>query len=86
VAAWGLKLATKDPQWTSDTVTAVMVPPGFDSGEVVKLAWKKYNLSLGVGLNNVKGKLFRIGHLGSLNEVRHSRAERRWAAVPRIEK
>eukprot|EP00243_Klebsormidium_subtile_P004342 TRINITY_DN18318_c0_g1_i1.p1 TRINITY_DN18318_c0_g1~~TRINITY_DN18318_c0_g1_i1.p1 ORF type:complete len:403 (-),score=105.89 TRINITY_DN18318_c0_g1_i1:380-1588(-) len=69
VAAWGLKLATKDPQWKSDTVTAVMVPPGFDSGEVVKVAWKKYNLSLGVGLNNVKGKLFRIGHLGSLNEV-----------------
>jgi alanine-glyoxylate transaminase/serine-glyoxylate transaminase/serine-pyruvate transaminase len=46
-----------------------MVPPGIDSAEVVKLAYGRYKLSLGVGLNKVAGKVFRIGHLGSLNEV-----------------
>jgi alanine-glyoxylate transaminase/serine-glyoxylate transaminase/serine-pyruvate transaminase len=69
VKAWGLTLATKDPKWHSDTVTAVVVPSHIDSNKIVKLAWTKYNLSLGVGLNKVAGKVFRIGHLGSLNEV-----------------
>ncbi len=46
-----------------------MVPSHIDSGEIVKIAWKKYNLSLGVGLNKIAGKVFRIGHLGNLNEV-----------------
>ena len=72
VKAWGLTLATKKPEWHSDTVTAVVVPPYIDSSKVVKLAWKKYNLSLGGGLNKVAGKVFRIGHLGSLNEVRNN--------------
>ncbi|KAG6543209.1 hypothetical protein Mapa_015459 [Marchantia paleacea] len=69
VKAWGLKIATKKDEWISDTVTAVVVPPHIDSANVVKLAWKKYNLSLGVGLNKVAGKVFRIGHLGSMNEL-----------------
>lgn len=69
VEAWGLKLCTKRPEWKSDTVTAVEVPSWLDSGDIVKIAWKKYNLSLGVGLNKVAGKIFRIGHLGNLNEV-----------------
>jgi len=50
-------------------VTAVVVPSWLDSGDVVKIAYKKYNLSLGVGLNKVAGKVFRIGHLGNVNEV-----------------
>ncbi|EFJ15151.1 hypothetical protein SELMODRAFT_228964 [Selaginella moellendorffii] len=69
VAAWGLKLCTKRPEWNSDTVTAVVVPPYLNSLDVVKMAWKKYNLSLGVGLNKVAGKVFRIGHLGFVNEL-----------------
>ncbi|KAL2649285.1 hypothetical protein R1flu_017413 [Riccia fluitans] len=69
VQAWGLKIATQREEWISDTVTAVLVPPHVDSANVVKLAWKKYNLSLGVGLNKVAGKVFRIGHLGSMNEL-----------------
>ncbi|CAM6111634.1 unnamed protein product [Calypogeia fissa] len=69
VKAWGLTIATKKPIWHSDTVTAVMVPSHIDSAKIVKLAWLKYNLSLGVGLNKVAGKVFRIGHLGSLNEL-----------------
>ena len=56
-------------EWFSDTVTAVVVPPYIDSSEIVKQGWKRYNLSLGLGLNKVSGKVFRIGHLGNVNEV-----------------
>ena len=69
VAAWGLKLCAKEPKWHSDTVSAIKVPEGIDSANVVKTAYYRYNTSLGVGLNKVMGKVFRIGHLGDLNEV-----------------
>lgn len=69
VEAWGLKNCTQKEEWFSDTVTAVVVPTYIDSSEIVKRAWKRYNLSLGLGLNKVAGKVFRIGHLGNLNEV-----------------
>lgn len=70
--AWGLKNCTQKEEWISNTVTAVVVPPNIDSTEIVKRAWSRYNLSLGLGLNKVAGKVFRIGHLGHLNEVRLS--------------
>lgn len=69
VEAWGLKNCTQKEEWFSDTVTAVVVPPYIDGAEVVKRSWKRYNMSLGLGLNKVAGKVFRIGHLGNLNEV-----------------
>uniref|UniRef100_A0A0D6R2M3 alanine--glyoxylate transaminase n=1 Tax=Araucaria cunninghamii TaxID=56994 RepID=A0A0D6R2M3_ARACU len=69
VEAWGLKNCAQREEWFSDTVTAVVVPPYIDSSEVVKRAWKRYNMSLGLGLNVVAGKVFRIGHLGNLNEL-----------------
>jgi len=69
VAAWGLTLCAKAPKWQSDTVSAVVVPEGFDAGDVVKLAYARYRLSLGVGLSKVAGKVFRIAHLGDLNEL-----------------
>ncbi|KAH1067139.1 hypothetical protein J1N35_032126 [Gossypium stocksii] len=69
VEAWGLKNCTQREEWYSDTVTAVLVPPYIDSAEIVKRAWKRYNMSLGLGLNKVAGKVFRIGHLGNLNEL-----------------
>jgi alanine-glyoxylate transaminase/serine-glyoxylate transaminase/serine-pyruvate transaminase len=69
VAAWGLKLCAADPKWYSDTVSAVVVPEGIDSAQVVKTAFYRYNLSLGIGLNKVAGKVFRIGHLGALDEI-----------------
>jgi alanine-glyoxylate transaminase/serine-glyoxylate transaminase/serine-pyruvate transaminase len=69
VEAWGLTLCAKEPKWHSDTVSAIVVPAGIDSAEVVKAAYSRYQLSLGVGLNKVAGKVFRIGHLGSLNDV-----------------
>lgn len=67
--AWGLKNCTQKEEWYSDTVTAVLVPPYIDSSAIVKRGWQRYNLSLGLGLNKVAGKVFRIGHLGNLNEV-----------------
>lgn len=69
VAAWGLKLCAKEPKWHSDTVSAIYVPEGIDSANVVKTAYYRYNISLGVGLNKVAGKVFRIGHLGALDEI-----------------
>lgn len=69
VRAWGLKPCAKEPRWNSDTVTAVVVPQGFDAAEVIDVAYRRYNLALGAGLNQVAGKLFRIGHLGDLNEL-----------------
>lgn len=69
VSGWGLKLCAKEPKWHSDTVSAIYVPEGIDSAEVVKTAYYRYNLSLGVGLNKVAGKVFRIGHLGALDDI-----------------
>ncbi len=69
VRAWGLTLCAKEPKWHSDTVSAVMVPEGINGAEVISLAYRRYNLALGAGLSKVAGKLFRIGHLGDLNEL-----------------
>jgi alanine-glyoxylate transaminase/serine-glyoxylate transaminase/serine-pyruvate transaminase len=69
VAAWELTLCARQPRWYSDTVTAIRVLDGFDANEVVKIAYHRYGLSLGVGLSKVAGKVFRIGHLGDLNEL-----------------
>ncbi len=69
VDAWGLTLCAKDPKWYSDTVSAICVPEGFDGNAVARLAYLRYGLSLGLGLSKVAGKVFRIGHLGDLNEL-----------------
>ena len=69
VKAWGLKLCAKEPKWHSDTVTAIMVPHGFNGADVIDRAYRRYNLALGAGLSEMAGKLFRIGHLGDLNEL-----------------
>jgi len=66
---WGLKLCATEPKWYSDTVSAIMVPEGINGAEVISRAYKRYNLALGAGLARVAGKLFRIGHLGDLNEL-----------------
>lgn len=69
VSGWGLSLCAEEPQWYSDTVSAILVPEGFDANEVIQIAYHRYNLSLGAGLSKVAGKVFRIGHLGDLNEI-----------------
>lgn len=69
VKAWGLTLCAKAPKWYSDTVSAIMVPAGINGGDVIDVAYRRYNFALGAGLNKVAGKLFRIGHLGDMNET-----------------
>jgi alanine-glyoxylate transaminase/serine-glyoxylate transaminase/serine-pyruvate transaminase len=69
VKAWGLELCAREPKWNSDTVSAIMVPPGVNGAEVIDVAYRRYNLALGAGLARMAGKLFRIGHLGDLNEL-----------------
>jgi alanine-glyoxylate transaminase / serine-glyoxylate transaminase / serine-pyruvate transaminase len=66
---WKLSVCAKKPEWYSDTVTAVVVPEGFDAAKVIDRAFRRYNLSLGAGLSKVAGKVFRIGHLGDCNEL-----------------
>jgi alanine-glyoxylate transaminase / serine-glyoxylate transaminase / serine-pyruvate transaminase len=69
VAAWGLQPLCRTPRWQSDSLTVVETPPGIDSNRVVQNAYAKYNLSLGLGLSKVNGKVFRIGHLGNMDTV-----------------
>ena len=69
VRAWDLRTCARRPEWCSDSVTAVMVPEGIDSAAGVEAAYRRYNLSLGGGLGKVAGRLFRIGHMGDLNEL-----------------
>jgi alanine-glyoxylate transaminase/serine-glyoxylate transaminase/serine-pyruvate transaminase len=69
VRAWGLPMVCEDPATVSDTITAVRVPAGVDSNELTKTARELYGLSLGGGIGELNGVAFRIGHLGSLNEL-----------------
>jgi alanine-glyoxylate transaminase/serine-glyoxylate transaminase/serine-pyruvate transaminase len=69
VKAWGLELCARSPKSYSDTVSAIMVPPHVKGQDVIDIAHRRYNLSLGAGLSKVAGKLFRIGHMGDLNEL-----------------
>lgn len=69
VAAWGLELCAQSPDLYSDTVSAISTPDGFDATRIVTHAAEKYGVAFGVGLGAVSGKVFRIGHLGSLTDV-----------------
>ncbi len=66
---WGMELCAKEPKWYSDTVSAVMVPEDINGAHVIDVAFRRYNLALGAGLSQMAGRLFRIGHLGDLNEL-----------------
>jgi alanine-glyoxylate transaminase/serine-glyoxylate transaminase/serine-pyruvate transaminase len=68
VAAWGMRPCAATPDLYSDTVTAVVVPEGCNGTDLVKLAAETYGMAFGVGLGEVAGKVFRIGHLGILTE------------------
>eukprot|EP01025_Chloroclados_australasicus_P067947 TRINITY_DN9425_c0_g2_i2.p2 TRINITY_DN9425_c0_g2~~TRINITY_DN9425_c0_g2_i2.p2 ORF type:complete len:431 (-),score=63.93 TRINITY_DN9425_c0_g2_i2:835-1995(-) len=69
VDAWGLKLCARRPALYSDTVSAVMLPKGIDGNALVAHAAEKYGIAFGIGLGEVAGKLFRIGHLGAMTDV-----------------
>lgn len=66
---WRLKLCAAAPKWYSDTVSAIVVPEKINAAHVIDVAFRRYNLALGAGLSRVAGKVFRIGHLGDLNEL-----------------
>jgi alanine-glyoxylate transaminase/serine-glyoxylate transaminase/serine-pyruvate transaminase len=69
VRAWGLRTVCEEPAYASNSITAVWVPEGFDSNILVKHARERYNLSLGGGIAQLNSLAFRLGHLGSLNEL-----------------
>jgi alanine-glyoxylate transaminase/serine-glyoxylate transaminase/serine-pyruvate transaminase len=69
VRAWGLEICALDPHEYSATVTTILLPEGFDEVAFRTLVLEKFNMSLGAGLGRLAGKAFRIGHLGSLNDL-----------------
>lgn len=69
VAGWGMAPFAASPELYSDTVTAVKVPEGCNGTDLVQLAASKYGMAFGVGLGEVAGKVFRIGHLGMLTDA-----------------
>lgn len=69
VHAWGLTLCARDERWWSDTVSAIVVPDDIDARAVIANGYARYRTSFGTGLSRLAGKVFRIGHLGDLNEV-----------------
>ena len=69
VQAWGLEILCKNPKEYSNTLTTVLLPEGHDADNLRKIILDEYDMSLGASFNKVKGKVFRIGHLGDLNEL-----------------
>jgi alanine-glyoxylate transaminase/serine-glyoxylate transaminase/serine-pyruvate transaminase len=69
VKAWGLQIQCADPAVYSPILTGVMTPEGVDADAVRKIIYERFDCSLGTGLGKVKGKMFRIGHLGDCNDL-----------------
>ena len=69
VRAWGLEIQCADASVYSPVLTGVMMPDGVDADAVRKLIYERFDCSLGTGLGKVKGKMFRIGHLGDCNDL-----------------
>jgi alanine-glyoxylate transaminase/serine-glyoxylate transaminase/serine-pyruvate transaminase len=69
VNAWGLPIQCADPAVYSPILTGVMTPEGIDADAVRKVIHQRFDCSLGTGLGKVKGRMFRIGHLGDSNDL-----------------
>ncbi|HTH61643.1 MAG TPA: aminotransferase class V-fold PLP-dependent enzyme [Paraburkholderia sp.] len=69
VNAWGLEVQCVDPAVYSPVLTGVVMPEGVDADAVRKTIYEHFDLSLGTGLGKVKGRMFRIGHLGECNDL-----------------
>ena len=69
VRAWGLEVQCADPEVYSPVLTGVMTPTGFDADAIRKTIYENYDMSLGTGLGKLKGRMFRIGHLGEANDL-----------------
>jgi alanine-glyoxylate transaminase/serine-glyoxylate transaminase/serine-pyruvate transaminase len=69
VRAWGLEIQCADPAVYSPVLTGVMMPEGIDADAVRKTIYERFDMSLGTGLGKMKGRMFRIGHLGDCNDL-----------------
>jgi alanine-glyoxylate transaminase/serine-glyoxylate transaminase/serine-pyruvate transaminase len=69
VKAWGLEIQCADPSVYSPVLTGVVMPEGVDADAVRKVIYERFDCSLGTGLGKVKGRMFRIGHLGDCNDL-----------------
>src|SRR5205085_7916529 len=69
VKAWGLEIQCADPAVYSPVLTGVITPEGVDADALRRLIYERFDLSLGTGLGKVKGRMFRIGHLGDCNDL-----------------
>jgi alanine-glyoxylate transaminase/serine-glyoxylate transaminase/serine-pyruvate transaminase len=69
VRAWGLEILCADPEEYSSSLTAVLMPEGYDADDLRGVIRENFNMSLGTGLGKVKGMVFRIGHLGDFNDL-----------------
>jgi len=69
VQAWGLEVVCLNPDEYSSSLTAVMMPAGYDADGLRKVILERFDMSLGTGLGKLKGKIFRIGHLGDFNDL-----------------
>jgi alanine-glyoxylate transaminase/serine-glyoxylate transaminase/serine-pyruvate transaminase len=69
VRAWGLPIQCAEPAVYSPVLTGVITPPGVDADAVRRLIYQRFDMSLGTGLGKVKGRMFRIGHLGNSNDL-----------------
>jgi alanine-glyoxylate transaminase/serine-glyoxylate transaminase/serine-pyruvate transaminase len=69
VEAWGLEVLALDPRELSPVLTGVVMPEGFDADEVRRVILERFDMSLGAGLGKLKGRIFRIGHLGDFNDL-----------------
>jgi len=69
VRAWGLEIVCADPREYSSSVTAVFLPEDHDADQLREIILEKFDMSLGAGLSKLAGKVFRIGHLGSFNDL-----------------
>ncbi len=68
VRHWGLEIYSLDAEFASDSLTAVLMPSGHDADRVRTIASERYGVELGRGLAALQGRVFRIGHMGDLNE------------------
>jgi len=69
VQAWGLCTVCEEPREYSNSLTAVFMPEGFDADQLRAMILENFDMSLGAGLSKLAGKVFRIGHLGSFNDL-----------------
>ena len=69
VRGWGLDVYCRDPRAFSQALTAVAMPAGYNADVLRQVILERFDMSLGTGLGQLKGKIFRIGHLGDLNEL-----------------